>query len=696
MIRGKTPSIATVILILLIMLPSLAPFLLQKVEGDSLYNVGESQGNIQEELKKALLKASPNTRICINCHIQVTPGVVFDWLKSKHAKETPEELEELYEKIGEEATIEAKFQGYPYTVGCYECHAMFKDRDRPDIATNHFGFQIVTIVTLKDCSQCHYQEAEEITWTWHAFAALNAPLKPWYSKIVNYAKDNNKLDMLPPVYENTGKDLIDWQWYKNYASKLLNNLEDPEVQLFGTPYDSDFKNIVSPLYPVSGMLNATGLMQNEDFKNSYVYLACLECHGSLVVPYKKEGYRIEYWGWPNNGAGRIDPDGSLGSCTACHTRHSFSVEEARKPYTCGQCHLGPDHPHIEIYEESKHGNIYSAEGEKWNWSSIPWRVGVDFRAPTCATCHISTLADVNGTIIVKGTHDLRQRLVWDQMHFFSFPKPKWPDLTQNAIIKGGNQLTGEGLLKNNIVFEGYKINFEQAPQTGQLSFPRLAEVTYTGELLKHRNNMKAVCTLCHSSQWVDNYFRLFDQNIIEYNITAQYAYQLLKKAYDEGIQDPSNKLDEFMELMWYYIWHHSGRRWRNGAAMMGPDYTHWHGIVDVVADELNKMITYYNTAVQLKTLKLQLEELKASGAPQEQIAQLESKINELSAKLASLEAEVPELKEQMNTLTGSVDNLSTTVEEALNKAAPARVALSIAVVGLVIAVIALGLAIRRP
>ncbi|RLD92649.1 MAG: beta-ketoacyl-ACP synthase, partial [Aquificota bacterium] len=34
--------------------------------------------------------------------------------------------------------------------------------------------------------------------------------------------------------------------------------------------------------------------------------------------------------------------------------------------------------------------------------------------------------------------------------------------------------------------------------------------------------------------------------------------------------------DGFQEL-YYFLWHHVGRRARQGAAMDGPDYAHWHG-----------------------------------------------------------------------------------------------------------------------
>jgi hydroxylamine dehydrogenase len=58
--------------------------------------------------------------------------------------------------------------------------------------------------------------------------------------------------------------------------------------------------------------------------------------------------------------GRPNADGTIGNCTACHTRHTASVAIARLPTTCGQCHMGPDHSQVEIYHESKHGVMFSA------------------------------------------------------------------------------------------------------------------------------------------------------------------------------------------------------------------------------------------------------------------------------------------------------------------------------------------------
>ena len=59
--------------------------------------------------------------------------------------------------------------------------------------------------------------------------------------------------------------------------------------------------------------------------------------------------------------GKPNADGSIGTCTACHARHVASVELARLPETCGQCHMGPDHSQLEIYHESKHGVLFNAQ-----------------------------------------------------------------------------------------------------------------------------------------------------------------------------------------------------------------------------------------------------------------------------------------------------------------------------------------------
>ncbi|MDR4499699.1 MAG: hydroxylamine oxidoreductase [Candidatus Scalindua sp.] len=83
-------------------------------------------------------------------------------------------------------------------------------------------------------------------------------------------------------------------------------------------------------------------------------------------------------------------------CDGCHTRHRFSAVEARKPETCGICHLGLEHYDYEVWLDSYHGRIYQAEGNEWNWnrSLKDWAKPVYEgqlpapRTPTCAFCHM--------------------------------------------------------------------------------------------------------------------------------------------------------------------------------------------------------------------------------------------------------------------------------------------------------------------
>ena len=114
--------------------------------------------------------------------------------------------------------------------------------------------------------------------------------------------------------------------------------------------------------------------------------------------------------WPNTGIGRLNLDGSRGSCSACHSRHDFSPRRARQPENCGKCHLGPDHPQKEIYEESKHGvafrDLHGRDEPRRRGRGCS---GEDYSAaPTCATCHMSGNMRNGGKI----THDPGERISW--------------------------------------------------------------------------------------------------------------------------------------------------------------------------------------------------------------------------------------------------------------------------------------------
>jgi len=245
---------------------------------------------------------------------------------------------------------------------------------------------------------------------------------------------------------------------------------------------------------------------------------CYVCHGSDI-----SSGELTPENWPSSGCGRKNPDGSLGTCTICHTTHRFSIAEARKPETCGQCHLGPDHPQNEIYFESKHGKRYLAENGKWNFEAAPdaWEPAVDYSAPTCAACHMSGIGPLSTT------HDVGERLKWEA----------------------------------------------QAP----LSVPNK---DYDGE--KEREKMVTVCTQCHSPRWAENYLERYDRAVENYNENYfKPAKAVMDGLYAKNILTKWPVFDEEIEWTYYELWHHEGRRARMGSAMMGPDYSWWHGFYDL-------------------------------------------------------------------------------------------------------------------
>ncbi len=256
-------------------------------------------------------------------------------------------------------------------------------------------------------------------------------------------------------------------------------------------------------------------------------VGCLACHGTEVALH--DGMPAAGT-WPNVGIGRINPDGSKGSCSSCHTRHRFSIEEARRPEACDQCHLGPDHPQIEIYTESKHGTIYHAESHRWQFDpdDRSWTAGRDFRAPTCAVCHMSAAGEV------AATHDVTERLAWET----------------------------------------------QAPLTVRPAdfAPFPAATDWRAE----RAKMTAVCRQCHADSWAKAHFDNFDAAVAHYNeVYYRPARARMDALYGAGLLSAERYFDEPLEWEFYELWHHEGRRARMGAAMMAPDYAWWHGFYEL-------------------------------------------------------------------------------------------------------------------
>ncbi|QKF82677.1 multiheme c-type cytochrome [Halarcobacter ebronensis] len=293
---------------------------------------------------------------------------------------------------------------------------------------------------------------------------------------------------------------------------------------------------------------------NPHTKGSAEATGCMQCHGKVVELGKDNRPTAETW--PQAGIGTIYPDGSVGNCASCHTRHKFSIAEARKPAACSSCHLGPDHPDKEIYDNSKHGHIFNAEGNEWKYDSAPdaWEPG-DYRAPTCATCHMSGIGDL------KTTHNVSRRLKWNLWA----PKSNLRDGGLDNAVKVWKE---EGKFSKGNPVAGHPDGSVAA-----------------------RAEMEKVCSSCHSTLHTKNFFEMADKHVILYN---ESYFEPAKKMYDElkakGLiaQDPWT--DEFHKV-YYHLWHHQGRRMRQGALMNGPDYAHWHGVFELQQDirELKKI-----------------------------------------------------------------------------------------------------------
>ncbi|MBI1788827.1 MAG: hydroxylamine oxidoreductase [Acidobacteria bacterium] len=258
---------------------------------------------------------------------------------------------------------------------------------------------------------------------------------------------------------------------------------------------------------------------------------CWQCHGS-EVKVLAEG-KLDPTTWPNTGMGRLNPDGSKGSCSACHIRHNFSRAQARMPENCGRCHMGPDHPQIEVYTESKHGIAFAANRTRYEplMEKKQWIPGKDFeQGPTCTTCHMSATADL------PLTHDVGSRISWTL-------RPPVSEKIDAAAKAAGRQVK-------------------------------------TWEA--RRGDMKQVCTSCHAPNWVDNWYQQFDSSVGLYNDKfGRPATRLFNMVRSANLISNDIEFDDPLEFTYFFLWHHEGRRARHGVAMMGPDYTQWHGNFEV-------------------------------------------------------------------------------------------------------------------
>jgi len=440
-------------------------------------------------ITKPIISVPASSKACVECHEKSTPGIIAHWMGSTHARKG---------------------------VSCVECHhAEQGDADRFE----HYGESIATVVTPRDCGRCHTIEAEQFAMSHHS-------------------KAGNIL-----------------------AS--LDNLLAETAEGSRTPFDphSPTPGFKVPVVKVNGMASAnTGCRQCHGAKTgldatdgSIITVDDLKpgsdgkpTNTGILTKIARDSNGKPHFAastWPNTGIGRINLDGSLGACSACHSRHDFSPRRARQPENCGKCHLGPDHPQEEVYNESKHGVAYRDLRDQMNLGAPTWVLGKDYAAaPTCATCHMSGHMRNGG----KTTHDPGERISWTNRPAISLMMDTDKD---------------------------HKVITELDPVKRQ---PLIADPWEA-----KRNRMRDVCMHCHSPDYVSAFYTQYDDFVVNYN--EKFAKPGLAIMSELRKQNLLTKLefDEKIEWTWYYLWHHEGRRARHGASMMAPDYAHWHGMSEV-------------------------------------------------------------------------------------------------------------------
>jgi hypothetical protein len=470
-------------------------------------------------LPKNTKNLSPQTDACIGCHQLYTPGIVQDWLTSRHSRITPLialKKDKLQRRVSAKE-IPDTLSGY--VVGCYECHSQNPERHRDNF--EHMGFKINVIVSPNDCAICHPVEVRQYSNSKKAHAVKNLMENPLYHTLVDSITGVQRIEK--------GSIIVD-----KPSQQVLNDV-------------------------------------------------CLGCHGTRVevkgmktIKTKIGRIRVpDLANWPNQGVGRENPDGSIGSCTPCHARHAFSIEVARKPYTCSQCHAEPDVPAWYVYKVSKHGNIFLSKNKEWNFNSVPWVLGKDFTAPTCAVCHNSLIVSPQGEVIAERTHDFGSRL-WIRLFGLIYSHPQ---------AKSGNT----SIIRNK---DGLPM-----PTTfsGELAKEFLID---SKEQQSRFNRMKAICNGCHNRDWINGHFDRTHEHIKKVDEMVLTATQLMQKAWDMGIEDPVNPFDEAIEKMWIEQWLFYANTVRYASAMTGAyDYTGFN----LGWWELSKNIQEMKDAIEIKS-----------------------------------------------------------------------------------------------
>ncbi len=258
---------------------------------------------------------------------------------------------------------------------------------------------------------------------------------------------------------------------------------------------------------------------------------------------------------------KSSPGFGTASCDACHTRHLFSVEEARQPQACQTCHMGFDHPQWEMYSTSKHGTRAALKQSK----ILPANVA----APTCQSCHMQ-----------GGQHEVRT--AWG---FLAVRLP----LPENVVQKEDRIA----------ILQGLGVLDPTGKPTGRLEAVKsvqLARLTQE-DWQKERDKMIKTCNQCHSINFVKDEMSKGDQLIADADHLVAEAIRIVAGLYKDGVlEKPKNYAYSFPDLLTFQdaptpieqrlfvmFLEHRNRTFQ-GMFHNNPDYTWWYGYSEMQQD----------------------------------------------------------------------------------------------------------------
>lgn len=187
------------------------------------------------------------------------------------------------------------------------------------------------------------------------------------------------------------------------------------------------------------------------------------------------------------------------SCDACHTRHTFSVKEAKQPQACQTCHQGFDHPQWEMYSTSKHGTRYMLKQN----GVLP----EDAPAPTCQTCHMP-----------DGNHEVRT--AWGFLAVrLPMPEDKQWAEDRAEILKALGVLDPQG------------------KPTALVDVVKAADVARLTQedWQKERDKMNKVCADCHSENFAKAELAKGDEMIKNADHLMAEAIKIVADLYKDGV-----------------------------------------------------------------------------------------------------------------------------------------------------------------